>query len=173
LFQLGGADERAVRALSIIKEVSHETLLALRSALGTLREDHKPALAPAPSLRRLDDLVARVSAMGVTAKVEKRGADRLLPPGIDLAAYRILQEALTNVARHAKTTTARVDVIYGEADLVVQVDDDGPMLSPAIPGTGITGMTERAAAPGGELQAGPRPGGGFWVRARLPVSGAR
>ena len=81
--------------------------------------------------------------------------------------------ALTNVARHAKTTTARVDVIYGEADLVVQVDDDGPVRSPAAPGTGITGMTERAAALGGELQAGPRPGGGFRVRARLPVSGTR
>jgi len=173
LFQLDGADEPAVRALSTIKEVSHETLLALRSVLGALREDHQPALAPAPSIRRLDDLVARVSAMGVTAKVEQRGAARLLPPGIDLAAYRILQEALTNVARHAKTTTARVDVIYGEADLVVQVDDDGPVRSPAVPGTGITGMTERAAALGGEFQAGPRPGGGFRVRARLPVSGAR
>jgi signal transduction histidine kinase len=173
LFQLEGGDERAVRALTTIKEVSHETLLALRSVLGALREDRDAPRAPAPSISRLDDLVARVAALGVTAQVEQHGAVRLLPPGVDLAAYRILQEALTNVARHAGTTTARVEVTYGDADLVVQVDDDGSARSPFAPGTGIIGMTERATALGGKLKAGPRPGGGFRVCAWLPLGEAR
>ena len=173
LFQLDGADERAVRALATVKEVSHETLLALRSVLGALREDGDAPRAPAQSISRLDDLTGRVAALGVIVQVEQRGTARTLPPGVDLAAYRILQEALTNVARHAETTTARAEVAYGDAGLVVQVDDDGPLRTPFVPGTGITGMTERAAALGGRLQAGPKPGGGFRVRAWLPLDEAR
>jgi signal transduction histidine kinase len=173
LFQLNGADDRAVRALATIKEVSHETLLALRSVLGALREDGDAPKTPAPSISRLDGLVGRAAALGVIVRVEQSGAIRPLPPGVDLAAYRILQEALTNVARHAETTTARAEVTYGDADLVMQVDNDGPLRAPFVPGTGIAGMTERATAVGGELQAGPRPGGGFRVRARLPLDGAR
>jgi signal transduction histidine kinase len=173
---LGGADERAVRALATIKEVSHETLLALRSVLGALRYDSNGSespRAPAPSIGRLGDLVARVVTMGVTAQVEQRGPIRLLPPSVDLAAYRILQEALTNVARHSEATTARVQVTYGDADLVVQVDDDGKQQRSAfVPGTGITGMTERATALGGNLEAGPKLDGGFRVRAWLPLEEA-
>ncbi len=172
LFQLDGADERAVRALATIKEVSHETLLALRSVLGALREDSESPRAPAPSIGRVDDLVARVVALGVTAQVEQRGPVRVLPPSVDLAAYRILQEALTNVARHSAATTARVQVTYGDADLVVQVDDDGEQRSAFAPGTGIAGMTERATALGGSLQAGPGLHGGFRVRAWLPLGEA-
>jgi signal transduction histidine kinase len=105
--------------------------------------------------------------------VEQRGPIRLLPPSVDLAAYRILQEALTNVARHSEATTARVQVTYGDADLVVQVDDDGKQQRSAfVPGTGITGMTERATALGGNLEAGPKLGGGFRVRAWLPLEEA-
>jgi signal transduction histidine kinase len=173
LFQLNGADDRAVRALATIKEVSHETLLALRSVLGALREDGDAPKTPAPSISRLDGLVGRAAALGVIVRVEQSGAIRPLPPGVDLAAYRILQEALTNVARHAETTTARAEVTYGDADLVMHIDNDGPLRAPFVPGTGIAGMTERATAVGGELQAGPRPGGGFRVRARLPLDGAR
>lgn len=173
LFQLDGGDERAVRALATIKEVSHETLLALRSVLGVLREDGDAPRTPAPSISRLDDLVGRVASLGVTARVERRGTARPLPPGVDLAAYRIMQEALTNVARHAGTPAARVEVVYGDDDLVMQVDDDGPVRAAVARGTGITGMTERAAALGGELQAGPRPEGGFRVRAWLPLGGER
>src|SRR5215472_6842658 len=173
LFQLNSADDRAVRALATIKEVSHETLLAVRSVLGALREDGEASKTPAPSISRLDGLVGRAAALGVIVRVEQRGAIRPLPPGVDLAAYRILQEALTNVARHAETTTARAEVTYEDAGLVVQVDDDGPLRAPFAPGTGIAGMTERATAVGGALQAGPRPGGGFRVRARLPLDGAR
>lgn len=173
LFQLDGADERAVRALSTIKDVSHETLQALRSVLGALRDDRQALRTPAPSISRLDGLIARVAEMGVTAKVELCGAARPLPPGVDLAAYRILQEALTNVARHSRATTARVELSYGDADLVVQVDDDGQPQSPFAPGTGITGMTERVTALGGRFQAGPRPEGGFRVRACLPLEEMR
>jgi signal transduction histidine kinase len=101
---------------------------------------------------------------------------RPLPFAVDVAAFRIVQEALTNVTRHAGPATATVQVSYGDQDLSVQVDDDGRGASP--PGTapgggkGILGMRERVAALGGELQAGPRPGGGFRVRARLPLDGA-
>ena len=174
LFQLDDADERSVRALATIKEVSHETLLALRSVLGALRDDgddSQPPRAPAPSIGRLDDLVTRAVTMGVTAQVEQRGTVRRLPPSVDLAAYRILQEALTNVARHSVARIARVQLTYGDGDLVVQVDDDGQQRFTYTPGTGITGMTERAAALGGHLQAGPKQDGGFRVRARLPLGG--
>jgi len=114
----------------------------------------------------------------VRTRVE--GVPRPLPAGVDLAAFRIVQEALTNVARHAGPATTTVRVAYGEGDLSVQVDDDGhgatshPTSHPTSGGgNGIRGMRERAAALGGELAAGPRPGGGFRVLARLPVDGAR
>ena len=164
LFQLNGADDRAVRAgLATIKEVSHETLLALRSVLGALRDGGDAPEAPAPSISRLDDLVGRVAALGVIARVEQRGAARPLPPGVDLAAYRILQEALTNVARHAATTTARAEVAYGDADLVVRVDDDGRCVPRSSPGPAIAGHDRARHRARRRLQAGPRPGGGFRV----------
>ena len=92
----------------------------------------------------------------------------------DQAAFRIVQEALTNVARHSGTDTATVRVRYGQHDLTVQVDDDGQGRNDGLPlpGSGITGMRERAAALGGELHAGPRPGGGFRVTATLPLNGS-
>jgi len=90
-----------------------------------------------------------------------------LPPAADLAAYRVVQESLTNVVRHAGPAAATVRVAYQPGQVVVEVSDDGP--GPAAgPGSGITGMRERVAAAGGELDAGPRPGGGFNVTARLP-----
>jgi signal transduction histidine kinase len=163
-------EERAYDALATIKDVSHQTLVELRSLLGALRQvDEAAPRAPAPSLARLDDLVASAAATGVTAQVEVRGTPRDLPAGVDLAAYRIVQEALTNVARHAGTGAANVLVDYHEEDLVVQVEDEGAAAAPVVTGTGITGMTERAASLGGRLHAGPQPGGGFRVRAWLPL----
>jgi signal transduction histidine kinase len=106
--------------------------------------------------------------------VEVTGNPRSLPPEIDRAAFRIAQEALTNVTRHAGDTSATVRVTYGRRDLTLQVVDDGhgpESTSAAGTGSGIAGMRERAAALGGELEAGPRPGGGFRVRARLPLNG--
>jgi len=117
-----------------------------------------------------------VSAPVLEVRAETEGAVRPLPFGVEVAAYRIVQEALTNVARHAGPATATVRLTYGEQDLTVQVDDNGrgpAARPPRAVGTGITGMRERVAALGGELYAGPRPGGGFRVQARLPVNGTR
>jgi signal transduction histidine kinase len=164
------SEAHAYDALGVIKKVSQDTLVELRLLLGALREvDEAAPRAPAATMARLDDLVASAAAAGVAAHVETNGALRALPPSVDLAAYRIVQEALTNVSRHAGTATAEVRVVYGDDDLVVQVDDNGKAGALALAGTGITGMTERATALGGRLQAGPRPSGGFRVRAWFPL----
>lgn len=171
LYRSDRNEERAYDALAVIKQVSQETLVELRSLLGALREvDEAAPRAPAPSLTRLDELVASAAAAGVVARVEIDGVVRELPPSVDVAAYRILQEALTNVARHAGSGAADVRVVYGRDDLVVQVDDDGHARRPFVAGTGITGMRERAGALAGQLQAGPRADGGFRVRAWLPLA---
>lgn len=163
-------EERAYEALATIKKVSQETLVELRSLLGAMREvDEEAPRAPAPSMARLEDLVASSSAAGVAVQVEISGTPRPLPAAADLAAYRIIQEGLTNVARHAGTGRADVRVNYGDHDVVVQVDDEGPAQGPLVAGTGITGMRERAAALGGELEVGRRPEGGTRLRARLPL----
>jgi signal transduction histidine kinase len=162
--------ERAYDALGIIKRVSQDTLIEMRSLLGALREvDEAAPRAPAPTLAHLDDLVASAAAAGVAAHIETSGTPRALPTSLDLAAFRIVQEALTNVSRHAGTASADVRVVYGDEDLVIRVDDNGKAVAPPVAGTGITGMTERVAALGGELMAGPRPAGGFRVEARLPL----
>jgi len=164
-------------SLEAVKQASKEALGELRSVLGILRQDGEPApRSPAPGLARVGDLVSQASAPGLEVRAETEGAVRDLPFGVDAAAYRIVQEALTNVARHAGPATATVRVTYGAEEVTVQVDDDGrgpaARQQPAS-GNGITGMRERVAALGGELYAGPCPGGGFRVRARFPVSGAR
>jgi signal transduction histidine kinase len=170
LHRANRSEEDAYRALSVIKTVSQDTLTELRSLLAALREiDEAAPRGPTPTLARLPDLVASAAAAGVTARVETTGTARDLPASVDVAAYRIVQEALTNVVRHAGTSAADVRVEYGDDDLVVEVDDDGPLAAGVTPGTGITGMTERAAALGGRLQAGPRPTGGFRVIAWLPM----
>jgi signal transduction histidine kinase len=116
-------------------------------------------------------------ATGLRAEAEVTGQPRRLPAAVDLAAYRLAQEALTNVARHSAAVRAQVRVTYGGDWLYVQVDDDGPARQApdgrAGAGHGILGMTERAASLGGALEAGPRPGGGYRVVARLPLGGTR
>lgn len=170
LHRLDGADDPARQALTTIKRVSQETLVELRSVLGALRHvDEEAPRAPAPTLSRLDELVARAERAGVTADVAIEGQPRPLPAAVDLAAYRVAQEALTNVARHASTTTATVRVAYRPDDLVLEVDDDGTPSDVVVPGNGITGMRERAIALGGTLTAAPRAGGGFRVRAWFPL----
>jgi signal transduction histidine kinase len=168
--------EQARTALAAIKQASKETLGELRSVLSILRapEDSSPPRSPAPSVTRLDGLVSSASAAGLTVKTEVSGTPRSLPAGVDLAAFRIVQEALTNVARHAGAATATIRIGYGEDELTVQVDDNGNgrgQPSTMGGGNGIPGMRERASALGGELEAGPRPGGGFRVRAWLPLNG--
>lgn len=164
------SEEDAYRALDTIKQVSHNTLGELRSLLGALRESGEAApRAPVPGLARLGDLVASATASGVAVDVHVTGEPASLPAGVDLACYRIVQEALTNVARHAGPARAALRVIYGTDDVVVEVEDDGRAEGVFVAGTGITGMKERANALGGTLDAGPRPGGGFRVRARVPL----
>jgi signal transduction histidine kinase len=167
--------EQARTALAAIKQASKEALGELRSVVDILRQsDEEPPRAPAPSLARLDDLVSRVSAAGLEVLTKVEGDRRPLPAPVELAAFRIVQEALTNVHRHAGAASATVHVTYGERDLTVRVDDDGRGASPdggAGGGAGIAGMRERVAALGGELEAGPRGEGGFRVLARLPLDG--
>ncbi|MGH8930619.1 MAG: sensor histidine kinase [Egibacteraceae bacterium] len=173
--------EQARSALLAIDEASKNALRELRGTLGLLRQvDEDAPRAPTPSLANLDDLVAGVP---LQVEVSVTGEARPLPAPVDLAAYRIVQESLTNVARHAGPAAATLSVTYGPRDLVIQVDDDGrgvpvgasPAGGPGGPGenggTGLVGMRERARAAGGELHAGPRAEGGFRVRARLPLDG--
>jgi signal transduction histidine kinase len=166
--------EQARTALAAIKQASKEALGELRSVLSILRQvDEDAPRAPAPSVARLDMLVSRASAAGLQVRTEVSGTPRTLPTGVDLAAFRIIQEALTNVARHAGKATATIRVGYGERDLTVQIEDNGNgsgQGSTSGGGNGIPGMRERASALGGELEAGPRPGGGFRVLAKLPLN---
>jgi signal transduction histidine kinase len=169
--------EQARSSLAAIKQASKEALAELRSVLDILRQEGEPASrSPTWTLARLEDVVSQAAAAGLVVRTESDGEVRPLPFAVDVAAFRIVQEALTNVARHAGPATATVRISYGDRDLSVQVDDDGRGLSAheSAPGSGkgIVGMRERVAALGGDLQAGPRPGGGFRVRACLPLDGA-
>jgi signal transduction histidine kinase len=168
--------DQARTALAAIKQASKEALGELRSVLSVLRQiDETAPRAPAPSVTQLDTLVSRASAAGLQVRTEVDGTPRPLPAGVDLAAFRIVQEALTNVTRHAGTATATIRVAYGDHDLTVQVDDNGTGTGEGNTsggGNGIPGMRERASAIGGELEAGPMAGGGFRVLARLPLNGA-
>jgi signal transduction histidine kinase len=167
--------EQARTSLTAIKQASKEGLTELRSVLDILRQEGEPApRSPTSTLARLDDLVSQAAAAGLEVRMVTEGQVRPLPFGVDVAAFRIVQEALTNVTRHAGEATATVRVSYGERDLSLQIDDDGrgPATDGAVrTGKGIMGMRERVGALGGELQAGPRPEGGFRVRARLPLDG--
>ncbi|HKQ02597.1 MAG TPA: sensor histidine kinase [Actinomycetes bacterium] len=158
-------------ALVAIKQASNDALGELRSVLDVLRQgDEAPPRAPASGLAQLDSLVAGAGATGLEVRTQVEGLPRPLPAGTDLAAFRIVQESLTNVTRHAGPARATVVVRYGADDLTVRVDDDGRGPGAATGnGNGIRGMRERVAALGGELTTGPRPGGGFRVQARLPL----
>jgi signal transduction histidine kinase len=165
--------EQVRSALHAIRSASKEALAELRSVLEILREgDEQAPRSPTPTLARLDNLVAQAAAAGLEVRTKTMGEARPLPFGVDVAAFRIVQEALTNVTRHAGPATATVQVTYGERDLIVQVDDDGRGSVQSVKsgsGRGILGMRERVAALNGELEAGSRPEGGFRVRARLPL----
>ncbi len=167
--------DQARTSLTAIKQASGEALTELRSVLEILRQEGERApRSPTSTLDRIDDLVAQAVAAGLDVRTDIDGAPRPLPFGVDVAAFRIVQEALTNVSRHARGATATVRVGYGERDLTVQIDDDGRGSTASQPvgsGKGLLGMRERVGALGGELEAGPRPSGGFRVRARLPLEG--
>jgi signal transduction histidine kinase len=174
--------ERAREALTSIHEVSKQALAELRTVLGVLRANGDAApRAPSPGLTQLRDLVSAVGTAGLNARLAVRGEPRELPGDVDLAGYRIVQEALTNTARHSASRSADVLVSYQPDGVLVQVDDAGPAQR-RLPGSerglagtgnGITGMTERAQAIGGTVSAGARPDGGYRVVAWLPSAEVR
>jgi signal transduction histidine kinase len=176
-YVLAARPEEAARVLSSIERASRSALQETRRLLGLLR-DHNgvrltPDFGPAPGLGDLDDLVARTNAAGVRVDLEVRGRRTSLPAGVDLAAYRIVQEALTNVVKHSEAASGRVVVAYEDDGLRIEVTDDGRGGRPeGVEGHGIVGMRERAGLYGGEFRAGPLAERGFEVAVRLPLEGA-
>ncbi|MET9686437.1 sensor histidine kinase [Streptomyces coeruleorubidus] len=162
--------EQARTALTTIKAQSKEALGEVRQVLDTLRAPGDAPRAPAPGLDRLPELVEQAASAGLTVEVE--GEPPRLAPGTDLAAFRIVQEALTNVVRHSGSRHARVRLAHDADVLRLRVDDDGPATGADAGGSGngLAGMRERAAALGGTIEAGPRPDGGFRVLAVLPLT---
>ncbi|MEU6067466.1 sensor histidine kinase [Streptomyces sp. NPDC047082] len=169
---------QAREALRAIEATSRETLSGLRRTLVSLRQADRGAttseqspLAPSPGLADLERLAAATAGAGVRVDVRRSGEQRPVPADIDLSAYRIVQEALTNVVRHAGTGRCRVAITYGDEELSVEVVDDGRGATEngSAHGFGIIGMRERVGLLGGHLSIGPRPEGGFRVAARLPL----
>lgn len=171
---LDSRPEQARTALVTIKAASKEALGEVRQVLGHLRTPGADApRSPAPGLARLDELVRQAGHAGLTAALRTEGTPVGLPAGLDLAAFRIVQEALTNVIRHSAARSAEVTLGWRADGLTVQVDDPGPAGRGGEAegsGSGLVGMRERVAAVGGTLEAGPRPDGGFRVRAWLPTA---
>ena len=163
--------DTADAALGTVLDTSGEALDELRRVLELLRLGAEGAEGKTvPGLAYLPDLVERVRGAGVPVEVEITGTPRPLPSGVELCAYRVVQEGLTNVLRHAAPASARVVLHYSDAMLSVTVTDDGTRpASDRAPGKGLTGMRERAMLYGGTVETGPRPGGGFAVRLELPL----
>jgi signal transduction histidine kinase len=171
--------EDAEASLLAVEETGRETMEELRTLLGALGDagEDSPGegagLAPRPGLDRLEDLVARVRDAGLPTTIETAGVARAVPPSVDVTAYRIVQEALTNALRYAANAPTLVLIGYEPNELRVEVLDSGPGRGTDSQGagTGLTGLRERATLVGGHLEAGPRLGGGWAVRAWLPVRG--
>jgi signal transduction histidine kinase len=171
-------DQRPDEARSMLETIngtSREALDEMRRMLGVLRaegEADRPELAPAPSLGDLGSLISSIESTGVTVDVAVEGGPMTLSSGLDLTAFRILQEALTNVVKHAGPAHVDVCIRYGTDDLEVEVADDGRGAASDLDtiggGHGLVGMRERVELYGGSLSTGPRSGGGYRVTARLP-----
>ncbi|SCE91916.1 Histidine kinase [Micromonospora mirobrigensis] len=168
--------EQARLALGSIQDAARSALAELRAILHALTADPGPDPAgPQPRLAQLDALADAVRAVGLQVTMDRRGDTVGLPGGVQLSAYRIVQESLTNAVRHGRATRAEVSVRYDDGELRLEVVNDGPVppARRAADGHGILGMRERARLLGGTLDAGPLPAGGFRVRARIPVRVAR
>jgi signal transduction histidine kinase len=173
--------EEVGKALAAIEATSRAALTELRRLLGVLRQNSEPqaSLTPVPGLANLDGLLAEVGKAGLAVRLRVEGTPLQLPAGVDLSAYRIVQEALTNVVKHAGPAHAQVTIGYRDQEVTVEVTDDGRGAVPPVgdgrmgTGHGLIGMRERVAAFGGDLQVGPRPAGGFRVAARLPLATGR
>ena len=170
---------RAADALQAVEAAGHEALNEMRRLLGVLRpEPPETARRPQPGLGRLEDLVVQMGDAGLDVAVEVEGEPRSLPPGVDLNLFRIVQESLTNALKHGgPSTTATVRLAYGDEMLELDIADDGRGASGALAGTGangqgLVGMRERVALLNGEITTGPRPGGGYRVRTRIPLETA-
>ena len=183
--------DRAAGAFEAIAATGRQALVEMRRLLGVLRgdTDQAPSLAPQPGLAQVPSLVEQVGRAGLRVELVVEGMEAALPPGIDLSAYRIVQEALTNALRHGGSGRARVLVRYGERDLELRIENgseppsaaavplrpaDSPVGDRQVrrsgrPGQGLIGMRERVSLFGGELRAGSGPNGGFTVVARLPI----
>jgi signal transduction histidine kinase len=162
-------------AFAVIESTGQQALDEMRRLVGMLRSgDETLPLAPQPSLKELDTLVEQVRAAGLPVHVAVEGEPRDLPPGIDLSAFRIVQEALTNALTHAGPARARVVLRYRADELELEISDDGRGNGDGLgSGYGLVGMRERVSVYGGELQAGMRPGGGYALHVRLPLRSAR
>jgi signal transduction histidine kinase len=169
--------EEAAKALAAIEATSRAALVELRRLLGVLRQDSESpgSLSPVPGLADLDTLLAEVAKAGLGVRLRVEGTPSQLPAGVDLSAYRIVQEALTNVVKHAGPARAQVTICYRDQEVTVEVTDDGGGVTAptgddrARVGHGLIGMRERVQVFGGDLEVGPGPDGGFRVAARLPL----
>ena len=160
-----------------VEETGRTALAEMRRLLDSMREEGDTAdLAPHPGLADLDRLTEDVEAAGLPVRVQVQGEPTPLPPGLDLSAYRIVQEGLTNSLKHSGAARAEVTVSYADDEIRLEVRDDGH--GPGVPavadghGHGLVGIRERVKIFGGEMSAGPAPGGGFLITARLPLRGA-
>ena len=166
---LASSPAEAEEALLAVEAGGRTAMAELRSLLGLLSpSDDEVALRPQPGLNELETLIGRVSAAGLPVQLQVSGTPRRLAPGADLAAYRVVQEALTNVLRHADRAATSV-IIRWEEQLVITVSDNGCGANGGVPGRGLLGLRERLSLYGGQLDAGPRPGGGWQVRAIMPT----
>ena len=168
--------EKAQEALSSIETSSRQAVGELQRLLGFLRQESQPdKLSPQPSLRQLDALVSEMQEAELAIEVKIEGKKQPLPPGVDLSAYRIVQEALTNVLKHAGPATAKVTIRYTNNAIELQILDNGrgfpPIEGQDVNGNGIIGMRERVSLHNGKFEAGNNPEGGFFVKAKLPLQG--
>lgn len=165
--------DQAGTMLDSLKETTATALREMKSTVGLLRQDNDPqSLGPAPGLAQLHELGASFATAGLTVRIDHEGESRPLPAGMDLSAYRIVQEALTNVTKHASTATAHVHVTYLQDRVTLTITNDGAKVAPGPVsghGFGLVGMRERALSAGGTFHAGPQPGGGFEVVSTLPL----
>jgi signal transduction histidine kinase len=164
--------DRARRALDSIETLGREALTEMRRLLGVLWTDDGESKAPQPGLEQLSALVAQIKRAGLPVQLTIRGAPRPLPAGVELNAYRIVQEALTNTLKHAGPTRAEVEITYDQDSLQLCISDEGRGTTKDVtPGHGVVSMGQRAMLLGGEITVGPRSARGFQVKAVLPVNG--
>jgi signal transduction histidine kinase len=168
---LDGADSSTREVLETVERTGRSALTEMRRLLGMLRGDEYGPLTPQPSLADVPTLIGQLSDAGLPVELHVEGEPTELPVGIDLSAYRIVQEALTNALKHAGDARASVDIRYGADSLELEIADDGAGVATPTEsgGHGLVGMRERVALYGGRLDAGMRPGGGFAVRVLLPI----